>query len=259
MEKMVLGKSTIAKLISGIEKPNKGQVLIDNISTSNKKSFLDIRKKVGIVFQNPENQILFNNVYDDIVFAMSNLGVENKKENIKSALQKTGMDEYVNSETYELSLGQKQRITISGVIALNPKYIVLDEPTAMLDPEGKEKVYEIVRNLKSQGYTIIYITNLIDEILITDKAIVLEDGRIIKTFMKKDILEQIEFLKEHEIKIPDMVKIVYELKNKGVNLKIENWDKEEIINKIVNVHCIHTNKVNNVGVDVPGDLQKENL
>ena len=230
---MVLGKSTIAKLISGIEKPNKGQVLIDDISTSNKKEFLEIRKKVGIVFQNPENQILFNNVYDDIVFAMNNLGLENKKENIENALKKTGMDEYINSATYELSLGQKQRITISGVIALNAKYIVLDEPTAMLDPDGKEKVYEIVRNLKSQGYTIIYITNLMDEILISDKVIVLEDGRIIKTFMKKGILEQIEFLKEHEIKIPDLVKIVYELKNKGVNLKIENWDKEEIINKIV--------------------------
>ena len=233
MEKTVLGKSTIAKLISGIEKPNKGQVSIDNISTSNKKAFLEIRKKVGIVFKNPENQILFNNVYDDIAFAMNNLGVENTKENIENALKKTGMDEYVNSETYELSLGQKQRITISGVIALNPKYIVLDEPTAMLDPEGKEKVYEIVRNLKSQGYTIIYITNLMDEILISDKVIVLEDGKIIKAFMKKDILEQIEFLKEHEIKIPDMVKIVYELKNKGIEINLNKWTKEEIVNKII--------------------------
>lgn len=233
MEKTVLGKSTIAKLISGIEKPNKGQVSIDNISTSNKKAFLETRKKVGIVFQNPENQILFNNVYDDIAFAMNNLGIENTKENIENALKKTGMDEYVNSETYELSLGQKQRITISGVIALNPKYIVLDEPTAMLDPEGKEKVYEIVRNLKSQGYTIIYITNLMDEILISDKVIVLEDGKIIKTFMKKDILEQIEFLKEHEIKIPDMVKIVYELKNKGIEINLNKWTKEEIISKII--------------------------
>lgn len=238
---MVLGKSTIAKLISGIEKPNKGQVLIDDISTSNKKAFLEIRKKVGIVFQNPENQILFNNVYDDIAFAMNNLGVENTKENIENALKKTGMDEYVNSETYELSLGQKQRITISGVIALNPKYIVLDEPTAMLDPEGKEKVYEIVRNLKSQGYTIIYITNLMDEILISDKVVVLEDGKIIKTFMKKYILEQIEFLKEHEIRIPDMVKIIYELKNKGIEINLNKWTKEEIMNKIVGASTARPN------------------
>lgn len=253
---MVLGKSSIAKLISGIEKPNKGQVLIDDISTSNKKTFLEIRKKVGIVFQNPENQILFNNVYDDIAFAMNNLGMDSTKEKIENSLKKTGMDEYINSETYELSLGQKQRITISGVIALNPKYIVLDEPTAMLDPEGKEKVYEIVKNLKSQGYTIIYITNLIDEILISDKVIVLENGKIIKTFMKKDILQQIEFLKKYEIKIPDMVRIIYELKNSGVDLKLENWDKDEIINKIVKAHCIHTNNVNYVGGAAHSDPQR---
>jgi len=233
--KTVLGKSTIAKIISGLENPNKGQVLVDDINTSNKKSFLDIRKKVGIVFQNPENQILFNNVFDDIAFTMKNLGIQNYKEKIEDSLKKLNMQEFLNSETYELSLGQKQRVTIAGVVAQNPKYIVLDEPTTMIDPEGKEAVYDIIKELKRQNYTIIYITNFIDEILMSDKIVVIEDGEIINTFAKKDILDNIEFLKEHEIRIPYGVELVYELKKNGVNIEIENWDKKSIMQKIIEV------------------------
>ena len=232
---MVLGKSTMAKVISGLEKPNKGQVLVDDINTANKKSFLDIRKKVGIVFQNPENQILFNNVFDDIAFTMKNLGIENYKEKIENSLRKLNMEEFLNSEAYDLSLGQKQRVTIAGVVAQNPKYIVLDEPTTMIDPEGKEAVYQMIKELKKQGYTIIYITNFIDEILMSDKIVVIEDGQIIKTFAKEDILENVDFLREHGIKIPYGVELVYELKQNGVNIEIDNWDKESIMKKIIEV------------------------
>lgn len=235
MEKMVLGKSTMAKVISGLENPNKGQVLIDGINTSNKNSFLEIRKKVGVVFQNPENQILFNNVFDDIAFTMKNLGIEKYKEKIENALQRLNMQEFLNSESYDLSLGQKQRMTIAGVVAQDPKYIVLDEPTTMIDPQGKEDVYRMVKELKEQNYTIIYITNFIDEILMSDKIVVIEDGQIINTFAKKDILNQVDFLKKHEIKIPDFVELVHELKNSGVDIKIENWDKENIMQKIIEV------------------------
>lgn len=235
MEKMVLGKSTMAKVISGLENPNKGQVLIDGINTCNKNSFLEIRKKVGVVFQNPENQILFNNVFDDIAFTMKNLGIENYKEKIENALQRLKMQEFLNSESYDLSFGQKQRVTIAGVVAQDPKYIVLDEPTTMIDPQGKEAVYRMVKELKEQNYTIIYITNFIDEILMSDKIVVIEDGQIINTFAKKDILNQVDFLKKHEIKIPDFVELVYELKNNGVDIKIENWDKENIMQKIIEV------------------------
>lgn len=232
---MVLGKSTMAKVISGLENPNKGQVLIDGINTSNKNSFLEIRKKVGVVFQNPENQILFNNVFDDIAFTMKNLGIENYKEKIENALKRLNMQEFLNSESYDLSLGQKQRVTIAGVVAQDPKYIVLDEPTTMIDPQGKEDVYRMVKELKEQNYTIIYITNFIDEILMSDKIAVIEDGQIINTFAKKDILNQVDFLKKHEIKIPDFVELVHELKNNGVDIKIENWDKENIMQKIIEV------------------------
>lgn len=232
---MVLGKSTIGKIISGLEKPNKGQVTIDDINTADKKSFLEIRKKVGVVFQNPENQILFNNVFDDIAFTMKNLSIENYEEKIEKSLKRLNMESFLKSEAYDLSLGQKQRVTIAGVVATDPKYIVLDEPTTMIDPQGKEDVYNMVRELKKDNYTIIYITNLIDEILMSDRVAVIEDGRIINIFDKKDILSQIEFLKEHGIKIPGFVELVYELKNKGIDVDIKEWNKEEIIKKIIEV------------------------
>lgn len=232
---MALGKSTIAKIISGLEKPNKGQVLVDEINTRNKKDFLKIRKKIGVVFQNPENQILFNNVFDDIAFIMKNLEIENYEEKIENSLKKLNMQEFLNSESYDLSMGQKQRVTIAGVVATDPKYIVLDEPTTMIDSEGKEDVYNMVKELNKQGYTIIYITNFIDEILMADKIVVIEDGKIINNFEKKDILNQIDFLKEHEIKIPYIVELVYELRNEGIDIEIESWEKKEILHKIVEV------------------------
>ena len=136
---MALGKSTLAKIISGLEAPNKGQVLIDELNTLNKKEFLNIRKKEGIVFQNPENQILFNNVFDDIAFTLKNLKLEDYELRIKNSLEKLGMEKYLNSESYDLSLGQKQRVTIAGAVACNPKYLVLDEPTTMIDPQRERR------------------------------------------------------------------------------------------------------------------------
>ncbi|MCI9366345.1 MAG: ATP-binding cassette domain-containing protein [Clostridia bacterium] len=131
------------------------------------------------------------------------------------------MEEYIDEEAYELSLGQKQRITIAGVISISPKYIIMDEPTAMLDPEGKEDIRKIVKELKKQGFTIIYITNIIDEIFISDRVIMLEKGSIIKEFKTKDILENIEFLKEHGITIPKAIEIMRNLKAKGIEVSLE--------------------------------------
>lgn len=173
---MALGKSTLAKLVSGLLKPNKGKIFIDEIETSNKNMFCDLRKRVGIVFQNPENQIIFNNVYDDMAFAIKNLNLDNENIRIKNGLEKVKMQDYINKETYKLSLGQKQRITIAGVLSINPKYLIFDEPTTMLDSEGKQDIYNIISNLKREK-TIIYITNAIDEILIADKIAVMENRR----------------------------------------------------------------------------------
>lgn len=132
------------------------------------------------------------------------------------------MAEFIDKEAYELSLGQKQRITIAGVLSIKPKYIIMDEPTAMLDPEGKEEIKEIVKKLKKDGYTIIYITNVIDEIFISDRVVVLEKGKIAKIFETKDILENIEFLKEKEIKIPKAIETMQKLKEKGIEINFED-------------------------------------
>lgn len=128
------------------------------------------------------------------------------------------MEEYIDKEAYELSLGQKQRVTIAGVLSIKPKYIIMDEPTAMLDPEGKNDIKEIVKGLKQLGYTIIYITNIIDEILISDKIIILEKGKIIKQIETKDIMENIEFLKSIGITIPKAIEMAKKLKSKGIDI-----------------------------------------
>lgn len=132
------------------------------------------------------------------------------------------MKEFINKEAYELSLGQKQRITIAGVLSIKPKYIIMDEPTAMLDPEGKEEIKKIVTELKKLGFTIIYITNIIDEIFIADRVIVMEDGKVIKEFEVKDILENIEFLKGAKIKIPKAVETMQKLKEKGIEIDLQD-------------------------------------
>lgn len=131
------------------------------------------------------------------------------------------MENYIDKEAYELSLGQKQRITIAGVLSVKPKYIVMDEPTAMLDPEGKEEIKKIVNELKNLGYTIIYITNIIDEIFISDRVIVLENGKIAKEFRREELLENIDFLKEKGIQIPKTVEIMQRLKEKGIEINLE--------------------------------------
>lgn len=193
---MVRGKSTLAKIIAGILKPTQGEVLIEGKDTKKKENFLPIRKQVGIVFQNPENQIIFNCVEDEIRFPLENLKIENIEEKITEALKKVGLEGKEKKEAYTLSLGQKQRLTIGAVLAMQTKYIVLDEPTAMLDPKGKEEIYSIVKQLKQEGYTIIYITNIIDEILLSDEIWVMEEGEIKHSFPKKDILEHIEEIRE---------------------------------------------------------------
>ena len=228
------GKSTFAKLIAGLIEPKKGEILVDNIKTSKKHEFINLRKKVGMVFQNPENQIIFNNVYDDLAFAIKNLELDNEKLRIEDALAKVKMKDYINSEAYDLSLGQKQRIAIAGVLAINPDYIIFDEPTTMLDPEGKENIYDIISEIKDKK-TIIYITNIIDEILMADEIIVLENGEIINIFNKTDIFENVNFLKQHNFKIPQIIETIIKLRDNGYNIDLSNWTNNELTNKIIEV------------------------
>lgn len=229
------GKSTLARLIANITEPTAGSITIDGTDTKEAKKFIDIRKKIGIVFQNPESQIIFGKVYDDMAFALKNLKMDKIEERIKTALQKVEMEEYEQKESFALSLGQKQRITIASVLAVNTPYLVLDEPTAMIDPKGKDEIYKIVQDLKKQGYTIIYITNVIDEILLSDKIIIMEEGKIAHTFCKTEIMQHIEEIEACDIKIPTIVKTIMELEKSGIKIQPKEWTLEELIKEIVMV------------------------
>ena len=182
------GKSTILNLMSGIIKPTKGDILIDNINTKSKKDFIELRDKIGIVFQNPDNQILFPKVYEDIEFALKNLNFENRKQRIEEALNLVNMQDFQDRDTYELSLGQKQRINIASVLAVKPKYIILDEPTTMIDSKEKENIYKCLQELKKQGITIIFVTNNINEILLSDKILILENRQIKHILDRKSVV-----------------------------------------------------------------------
>lgn len=226
------GKSTLSKIIAGLIKFKDGEIFINNINLKDKKSFLDLRKKVSIVFQNPETQIIFDTVYDEISFTIKNLA-ENKnlkKEAIDSiildSLSKVGMQDYIHSPTSELSLGQKQKITIASAISTNPKILILDEPTTMLDPVSKHQIYSILKDLHAKGMTIIFITNNIDEILYSDRILILEKGNLKQDFLKKDLFKHKDDLKDFYV--PSILSLLFDLKEKGKNIDLENFD----INKL---------------------------
>lgn len=228
------GKSTLAKLISGILVLKNGDIHIDNVDVKNKKTKLELRKKIGILFQNPENQIIFPNVKDDLEFALNNLNIDNKENRVKVALELVGMEDFYDKETYGLSLGQKQRINIAGLLAVDTKYIVMDEPTTMIDTMGKEKIHRIIKNLKEKGYTFIIITNNSDEILLGDRIVILENKNIKKIINKAELLDNIDYLKECDIRIPDTIEIISKLRKKGIDIqKINDFSRENLIKMIV--------------------------
>lgn len=228
-----VGKSTLAKIIAGLLKPNSGDVLLNDINIYDKKNFIQTRKKIGMVFQNPDNQILFNNVYDDLKFALDNLGIDEKDVKIQEALNKVDMKEFLNKDTFKLSLGQKQRINIASVIATNPNYFILDEACAMIDPQGKDKIYEIIKNLAKENKTIIYITNNINEILLSNKVFVVENKTVNHIFKTDELLNNIDLLKKLNIKIPDILNLALLLNESGMNIDIKDFTLEKLAQKIL--------------------------
>lgn len=150
------------------------------------------------------------------------MGLDNKEERIEKALKEVEMYEYLQKDAYDLSFGQKQRVTIAGILSIRPKIIVMDEPTAYLDPEGKEDIKKIIKKLKTEGFTIVYITNIIDEIFVSDRVLVLEKGKTIKEFKTEYILENIEFLREHGLTIPKTLQIMKDLKGKGIEVDLKD-------------------------------------
>ena len=211
------GKSTFSKLLSGLLPFKEGEIVVNGINLKDKKKTLEIRKTIGIVFQNPENQILFDKVYDDIAFSLQNLGFSKEQISniIDDALNSVNMSEYKNSYTDTLSLGQKQRIAIASTLAINPNLLILDEPTTMLDPINKTAIYKTLNNLHEKSITIIYITNNIDEILLADRILFLENGEIKEDFKKETLLNHLDSLKDFEA--PGIISNIKKLSNKQIS------------------------------------------
>lgn len=226
------GKSTLGKLIAGILKTKQGNIIIDDINITKKENYKFAIKNVGIVFQNPENQIIFSNIHDELMFSLKDSSKEEIDKKITKALEQVEMSEFIERDLYELSLGQKQRIVIAEVLAKEPKYIIFDEPTTMIDSLGKEKIYNIVKKLKEEGYTIIYITNFAEEILLADRILILENGSISAEIKKEELLEKSNILLEHNIKLPMIVEMALKLNKEGIQTNLKEFNIDEIIKAI---------------------------
>lgn len=229
------GKSTLARLFNGLVKPDIGSVTVDGFSTSDKKAVFEARKRVGVVFQNPDNQLVASIVEDDVAFGPENLGMEREEigKRIDFALSAVGMQEFRKSTPTRLSGGQKQRIAIAGVLAVKPQVLVLDESTAMLDPKGRKEVLEVVEKLnRENGVTVINITHYMDEVVRADKVYVVNDGKIMLSGTPKEIFSQKQLLNECGLELPLARVIADKLREEGINLSNEILTESELAEEL---------------------------
>ena len=215
------GKSTLAKHINAILTPTEGTVWVDGMNTSEENKVWDIRQTAGMVFQNPDNQIIGQVVEEDVGFGPENMGVPTKEiwERVEESLKAVGMYAYRKYSPNKLSGGQKQRVSIAGVLAMHPKCIVLDEPTAMLDPNGRKEVIRAARGLNQvEGVTVILITHYMEEIIHTDKVFVMDSGKIAMEGTPREIFSQVERLQELRLDVPQVTLLAHELQKRGIEL-----------------------------------------
>ena len=232
------GKSTVAKLCKAIEVPQKGKVTVDGIDTSDEDRLYDIRQKVGMVFQNPDNQIVATIVEDDVAFGPENLGVEPEeiRRRVDEALKSVSMYEFRHFEPHKLSGGQKQRVAIAGIIAMEPECIVLDESTAMLDPRGRQEVMNTVLKLnREEGKTVVFITHYMDEAVKADRVVVMDKGRIILDGKPKEVFCHRDLLKNAGLDVPEAAEIANELISEGISLPSDILDIDELLEAVVGV------------------------
>ena len=223
------GKSTLAKHMNAILTPKEGRVLVHGIDTADENRLLDVRRKVGMVFQNPDNQIVANVVEDDVAFAPENLGVppEEIRRRVDGALRQVGMYEFRQHAPHLLSGGQKQRVAIAGVIAMQPDIIVLDEPTAMLDPQGRQEVIATVTRLcRENGMTVVLITHHMDECVGADRLVVMSEGRIVADGSPAVVFSQVELMEREGLSVPETTRLLYDLRADGLPLPLDALDVE---------------------------------
>ena len=229
------GKSTLAKHINAILLPDEGRVLVAGIDSADEDKLIELRRNVGMVFQNPDNQIVANVVEDDVAFAPENLGVESGeiRRRVDAALKQVGMYELRQHAPHLLSGGQKQRVAIAGVIAMEPEIIVLDEPTAMLDPQGRGEVLSTVTRLcREKGMTVVLITHHMDECVNADRLIVMSEGRIVADGKPAQVFSQVELMEREGLSVPETTRLIHELNKRGFSLPLDLLDMESCARKI---------------------------
>lgn len=224
------GKSTLAKTFNGILLPSGGTVYVAGMDTKDEDKIFDIRSTAGMVFQNPDNQMVAAIVEDEVAFAPENLGVRPKeiRRRVDECLKIVNMSEFAKSSPSRLSGGQKQRVAIAAVLAMEPKCIILDEPTAMLDPKGRKEVIKTIRELnKSRGMTVVLITHFMEEAALADRVVVMNDGKIEMDGLPREIFSQVEKIKEIGLDVPQVTELVFELKKQGIDLPADIITIEE--------------------------------
>ena len=229
------GKSTLAKHLNGILVATSGKVLINGIDAADDDRIYDIRQTVGMVFQNPDNQLVATVVEEDVAFAPENLGVppEEIRKRVDDALKAVNMYDYREHSPHQLSGGQKQRVAIAGVLAMAPDCIVLDEPTARLDPKGRKEVMKTVKELNAKGITIVFITHYMEEAAKADRVVVMDKGRIIMDDVPKKVFSQVERLKAVGLDVPQVTELAWELRKAGYDISDEIIDEEECAEQII--------------------------
>lgn len=226
------GKSTLSRLLNGMILPDEGTVTVDGLSTADEQNMLDIRRTVGLVFQNPDNQIVSTIVEEDVAFGPENLGVEREEiiSRVEKSLKAVGMLEYRRHATTKLSGGQKQRIAIAGILAMNPRCLVLDEATAMLDPRGRGEIISIAKKLnKEQGMTVVMITHYMDEAVDTDRCIVMESGKIILDGKPSEVFAKRDIIRKTGLTLPITCTLTEALSERGIRLSGAPLDESGMV------------------------------
>ncbi len=229
------GKSTMAKLINGILVPSSGKVYVDGMDTSDEKNLSEIRKKAGMVFQNPDNQIVATIVEEDVAFAPENLGLDPKeiRTRVDDAIKAVGLEKHIKDAPHKLSGGQKQRVAIAGVLAMRPMCIILDEPTAMLDPKGRSLVMNVINRLnRENGITVVLITHFMEEAVLADRIIVLANGKIAMEGTPRTIFSEKDKVTSLGLEVPPVTELAIKLSENGINVSKDIIRPEELIEAI---------------------------
>ena len=230
------GKSTLAKHINGILLPTEGTVWVSEMDTSNEDKLWEVRETAGMVFQNPDNQIIGNVVEEDVGFGPENMGVPTEEiwKRVDESLKAVGMTMYRKKSPNRLSGGQKQRVAIAGVMAMRPECIVLDEPTAMLDPNGRKEVIRTIHELnRKEGITVLLTTHYMEEVIDADRVIVMDGGRVVMDGTPREVFSKVEELKGYHLDVPQVTELAYELKKNGVPLPDGILRKEELMEALL--------------------------